>query len=86
MPQIASEFQVGPETKTQSKDQQSGNGEVQMTVDINFASPDENSLTLDDKDLPRELLVQFYDFAVARYGVNSEQARISMCLADGAKT
>jgi len=33
--------------------------------------------------LLRELIVQFSDFAVARYGVNSEQARISMCLADG---
>jgi len=54
-----------------------------MTVNINLPPSAKDSLSLSEKGLLRELIVQFSDFAVARYGVNSEQARISMCLADG---
>jgi len=54
-----------------------------MTINIDLPAADSDSLTLSEKGLRRELIIQLYDFAVARYGVNSEQARISTCLADG---
>ena len=46
-----------------------------MSVDRNTSHTNELYFTADEKELHRQLMVEFYEGSLDRYGINSEQAR-----------